>query len=70
MSLKISTEANLSLLQDTSNDGLELLYLMSCLKDGIKLNLLSELYGRDVTELVNYLDKLSLLEEGDWHKTT
>ena len=70
MSLKISTEANLSLLQDTSNDGLELLYLISCLKDGIKLNLLSELYGRDVTELVTYLDKLSLLEEGDWRKAT
>ena len=66
MSLEISTEANLKLLRDTSPDGFEVLHLISCLKDGIRVDQLSELFKKSVaemTDIVNHIDDLSLFEE-------
>ena len=64
MSLRISTEASLSLLQETQQISYELFYFMGCLKDGIKLEALNELWGENVTKYIDSLEQLSLLEVG------
>ena len=64
MSLRISTEASLKLLQETQSTGHALFYLIGCLKDGIKVEHLSDLWGGDIRTSLEILEQLSLLETG------
>ena len=65
MSLRISTEASLKLLEETQRTEFQLFYFIGCLKDGIKdFELLNDLWGADTTRSLKILEELSLLETG------
>ena len=63
MSLRISTEATVALLEETSKQSLNLLYFMGCFPVGVHKSQLQEMWNANVNEDLKLLTELMLVEK-------
>lgn len=64
MSLKISTEMGVKLLETTYPDDMYLLYFLGCLPGGVKFYQLKQMWDQNLEKSLGNLEQLSFLEVG------
>ena len=65
VSLKLSTEATLTLLEETSEKSYNLFYLLGCFPLGVTKQFLRKIWKNDLEKDLQIIDELSLLETNE-----